>query len=79
MKLIPALSTVVHLVLVRSYIYASYVYINCVDLIRLNLLVPKFFGKSRGCAAASIPAVQKGIRRGSVAYCMKGNYGNSNF
>ena len=57
---------------------------SCVDLIRLNLLVPitvilEFFGKSRGCAAASIPAVQKVIRRGSVAYCMEGSYGNSNF
>ena len=30
-------------------------------------------------AAASIPAVQKVIRRGSVAYSMKGSYGNSNF
>ena len=54
------------------------------DLIRLNLLVPitvilEFFGKSRGCAAASIPAVQKVIRRGLVAYCMEGSYGNSNF
>ena len=55
-----------------------------VDLTRLNLLVPitvilKFFRRSGGFAAASIPAVQKVIRRGSVAYSMKGSYGNSNF